>query len=99
MRVARLAQLLAAGDWPAAHDVLCSVVAPRWFLAGSAGSGGSGPSRALAALEGALQQLEPHAAEIDRAARAPGTWASGGGLYAGFLYLQVGSGLMEGWKD
>jgi nuclear pore complex protein Nup98-Nup96 len=30
----QLDHLLAAGDWPAAHALLCEVVAPRWLLAG-----------------------------------------------------------------
>ena len=30
----QLHHLLAAGDWPAAHALLCEVVAPRWLLAG-----------------------------------------------------------------
>jgi hypothetical protein len=30
----QLDYLLAAGDWPAAHALLCEVVAPRWLLAG-----------------------------------------------------------------
>lgn len=31
----RLDQLLDAGDWPAAHTLLCDLVAPRWVLAGA----------------------------------------------------------------
>ena len=35
----QLDHLLAAGDWPAAHALLCEVVAPRWLLAGGWGAG------------------------------------------------------------
>ena len=42
----QLDHLLAAGDWPAAHALLCEVVAPRWLLAGGwvagLGEGGGG---------------------------------------------------------
>lgn len=78
----RLRQLLGAGDWGEAHAVLCGRVAPRWFLGGPAG---------VQQLERALLALEPHAAEVD-AAGGPGAWASGGGLYAAFFYLQACAG-------
>ncbi len=35
-----------------------------------------------------LQQLEEHAAEVNAAGGA-GTWESGGGAYAAFLWLKV----------
>ncbi|KAL4426686.1 hypothetical protein ABPG77_004742 [Micractinium sp. CCAP 211/92] len=72
----RLDQLLAAHDWPAAHTLLCEVVAPRWMLAGN-----------VRRLSDVLQQLEEHAAEVNAAGGA-GTWESGGGAYAAFLWLK-----------
>lgn len=47
----RLEQLLAAGDWAAAHSMLCGVLAPRWFLGGPGGR---------QALEEALQVGSRH---------------------------------------
>lgn len=72
----RLDQLLAAGDWAAAHALLCDVVAPRWLLAGDDGR--------LAAV---LAALEPHAGEVNLAGGA-GAWEAGGGAYSAFLYLR-----------
>ncbi|KAL4425557.1 hypothetical protein ABPG75_009573 [Micractinium tetrahymenae] len=72
----RLDQLLAAHDWPAAHTLLCDVVAPRWMLAGNVGR-----------LSNVLQQLEEHAAAVNAAGGA-GAWESGGGVYSAFLWLK-----------
>lgn len=78
----RLQQLLVAEDWPAAHALLCSTVAPRWFLAGD--------TSALASLADAAAALEPHAAAVNAAgpAAAGSSFEHGAGVYAAWLYLQ-----------
>ena len=88
---ARLGHLLQAGDWPAAHALLCSAVAPAWMAAGG--------QQSEQRLSEVLSELEGHAQAINHVGGA-GCWESGGGVYAAFLFLRVsgvGSGAGGGW--
>lgn len=73
------AELADAGNWAAAHAVLCDYTAPSWVLAGGPG---------LSNLADALDEIEPHAAEIDELGGI-GTWTFGGGLYRLYLKLKT----------
>ena len=68
-----------AGDWAGAHAVFCEHTAPSWLLE-------EGASR-LNDIDDALDELEPHADEIDAVAGA-GAWFLGGGLYRMYLDLK-----------
>jgi hypothetical protein len=63
------AELLAAGAWARAHEVLAARIAPPLLLRRGAGH---------AELLQLLQRLEPHAAEVP-------AWPSAGGLYLAYL--------------
>ena len=75
-----LESLLDAGDWDAAHSILTTKVAPKWFLARD-------PAKQEyvmhESLLGALEEIEQHQSNIDLK-----SWELGAGLYLDFFRLK-----------